>query len=330
MISIRKNTLRKITWYLVFSFITILLTLYFYPIYTSGDLLHYNNFYNNVNEYTISQAFPFYKASLGTQEPIYFLTTYVLSNYITKLTFSILANVIITILIVRIIFNSSIQISMIFFAIAFYSCFYILVLFIPADRLKLALLIYLLGLNTKSIPLRYFWFALSILTHVQTILLVLADFSFNYLGRFFKSFKIKKTALYILILGAIALVFIGFILFNHVIGKYNAYTNMDHSFNGGIDSVIKTIVFMYLSIFIAFNKKVEIILMFIPLIISSYIIGEERIIIFCFFIFVSLLIHQKTKIKYLIYLPFLGYYSLSSYRFIMNIIQYGNGFPISN
>lgn len=320
--------LEKKLFYLSSIIITFAITYYVYPLYYAGDLLHYNNYYYSVAQYNIKEAFSFYRASLGTQEPVYFLTTYFSSIYINKIYYSIIVNIIISILAIRLILIHHIKVSKIFFLIAFFSCVYTLVLFIPADRLKLSLLFFLVGFNIKSPYARYIWFTISFLTHVQILLLLLAEFSYNYLGKTIKTFKIKKTTLWLLIFGSIAIIIAVVILFEHIFLKYEAYTKSPRNIAEILLSSSKVAIFMLLTLMISNTKKVETILIYTPFFLFSLIVGESRIIIFCFYIFACFLLKKRSNIKYLIYTPFLIYYAISSYNFIRNVYLYGNGFPI--
>ncbi|MBS7834587.1 hypothetical protein J7620_06435 [Wohlfahrtiimonas chitiniclastica] len=311
--------------YIIFVITSCLITVIVYPKYYLGDLYYYNDYYQGVRSYSFKEAFIYYQNSLGTQEPIYFLITYFSSFFISKLSYSIIVNALLSFLVIRIVVKKNINISMLFFILAFYSCFYVLVLLIPADRLKLSLVIFLLGLNCSSVYLRYFWFSISILTHVQTLFLVIATFNYSYLGKLFRSFKISRVAVFLIIIGTLILGFIIFFLMDHIIIKYQAYTRMDHSFQGGPIAIIKISVFIILSLFLT-KKHLEVMLAFLPMLAFSAVLGEERVLIFCFFIFCFFILKLKSKIKYFIYSPFLLYYGYQGYKFILSITIYGNGF----
>ena len=67
------------------------ISLVIFPYFFSGDQEFYRNFYEGVSELPFTEAFSFYKSSLGTSEPGYFLLVYVFSSLMSKdLLFSIL------------------------------------------------------------------------------------------------------------------------------------------------------------------------------------------------------------------------------------------------
>lgn len=303
------------------------LTIFIYPLYYGGDLEHYNNYYYGVESYNIQNAFKYYNQALGTQEPIYFLITYFAASLgINKLLLITLVNVTISYLIFRLIYSTRPQTPYLFLLIAYFSCFYILVILTSAERLKFGLLFYLIGMNCKSMRMRYFWFSISFFTHVQMSLLIIADFNYYYLTPAIKTGRIRSTVIFLLFTSLIVAFLSAFYLKDHILNKLNAYSSMTDAFQGGVISTTKVLVFLACTFLFSKKNYLGVFLVYLPIIVFSYFLGEERVLIFCYFIFCSFFLQSNQPIKYLIYIPFLLYFGLKGIIFINNIVTYGNGF----
>ena len=203
--------------------------------------------------------------------------------------------------------------------------FYSLALFFSAERLKFSLLFFVLFLyyfNNKRKGLLLLF--LSVLTHVQTVLLL----SSTYINRiyrrcliFFKTGRLKKTP-YFLVALVVSIAFV-YILKDHLSSKFNSY--IGQGFN--LISISKPFMFVILSYFANKNKKdfMKILILFLPIIVGSFIFGESRIVIFAYFLFLFVSFKKSPRINIYILLTSL-YFFYKGVLFLDNVMLYGNGY----
>lgn len=73
------------------------------PYYIYGDQLHYKRIYDGVSYFNLSDAYSFYKANIDSQEPVYFLLSWVSSTLgIDKIYFVTFFNVLLSFLLISI------------------------------------------------------------------------------------------------------------------------------------------------------------------------------------------------------------------------------------
>ncbi|WP_338525660.1 hypothetical protein NUH87_08935 [Pseudomonas batumici] len=306
--------LQAFLWALPFFFGSLLV----FPYALLGDQEFYRHFYAGVAGLPVSEAFQFYRDSLGTSEPGYFLFSYVVAPFFDKdLIFSI----------VNFFFGYHIflwmlrnNVSRILFP-AVYLNFYVLVLAFSAERLKLSLLFFLMG-SAQAGFFRYFFYAFSVLTHVQTLMLLVAAqvrkilFIMNrlLLGRIEKGFL----SLSFLMVG-IVLVLI--VLREHIESKISFYAGAW----GGVDSILKPVIFTVLSICYARSRRVEALLASLPMVLAAYFIGAERVVIFSYFVFMYYGLQSRRGMNVSVVLTLL-YFIYKGVEFLTAVVLYGDGF----
>lgn len=57
----------------IFSLLAFLMSLCVFPYYTSGDQYYYIKFYEGISNYNLIGGYVFYRNSIGSGEPIYYL-----------------------------------------------------------------------------------------------------------------------------------------------------------------------------------------------------------------------------------------------------------------
>ena len=303
---------------LLFGLLSFLLSLYIFPYYTKGDQIYYINFYENIKDYNLFEGLIFYKLSLGTVEPVYYLLVYFF-NFINKsLLFSII-NGILGFVLAKLLLIRKFHPFLLFCQLF---NFYLLVLFFSAERLKLSLLFFSLALllNTKKTKSVVLFYVVSILSHSQTLILLITTFFSNYFVNLnnkvskIKVGKFKKITIFILFI----LVF--FLLKNHILEKIIAY-----SVNIGIGNILKPILFLILTLLLTNERSIKIITIFLPIIISSFILGGERIVIFSYFIFFYYAMLNKRGFNFGIIISTI-YFVIKGVFFLINVIKYNDGF----
>ena len=302
----------------VWAFPALVMSLIVFPYVVTGDQEFYRSFYEGVAELPFAQGFDFYKSSLGTSEPGYFLLAYLFSGLISKdLLFSILNFILFHQLFLWMLRN---DVSRFLYPLCYLN-FYILVLAFSAERLKLSLLLFLIGCCASSVW-RVLFFIASIFSHVQVLILivltqirklyeVLSDLVLGRVGYGFLSLSILSLFMIIVL----------FLLKGHIVSKLHAYIGVW----GGEEAMLKPLVFTVLSMLYAQNNRLEAFAASLPLVVCAYFVGGERIVIFSFFVFMFYALQFKRGLNWGVAITSL-YFSYQGLFFVVNIFSHGDGF----
>lgn len=301
----------------IFSSITLCLSLYITPYYVDGDQFYYSTFYSNIVDFDIFNGYIYYNSTLGAQEPFYYLLIYFCSKLgIAKEILMTIVNVLFSYLLINLLQKLRVNI---FVAFSFLLNYYFLVLLFSAERLKVALTVLLFSFVVASRFWKFFLSVFSFLFHFQLVFLLVSVVLDN-----IKSFfiKIKNFIVrWLLVLMLIIFVVVLFMLFrNHLLLKYLAYSGQENFLN-----IIKPGVFLILTLLIGKGARLKIFMQFLPLIIASVMLGEDRIVIFCYFVFLVYALNIKNGFNFLVLITSF-YFVIGGYSFIQNILQYGTGF----
>lgn len=306
---------------ILYALITFVMSLLLAPLFINGDQVSYHAFYNNCFDLvSLSQEFKCYNSTLGTQEPIYFLVIKIFHTFFDKNFLMSIFNSIVVFLFVKIVYKFYIRTILIhLFFILFFLNYYVVVLFFSAERLKLSvlfLLISLLLIGLKSV----FSKVLMILTHMQMIFIFFVDF----IHGFFEKNNRKLWVKFVTVIGgSILLGIIYYYMRDHIDRKVIGYSNRTAESDLGLISLLKSSIFVLLT-YVSVQKNI-VILIQIPLLIGSYILGSGRMLIMSFFVYIACLIYFKGKVDFLGYIV-LFYFAFKSIEFWQNVIRYGTGF----
>lgn len=306
---------------LLVSVLTIAISYYFSLYYVNGDQSHYTSFYNDIKNADILTAFIMYKNYLGTSEPVYFIIVFLVSNFIDKKIFMSVINGVFMFYLSKLMISHRISKTFIFSLIF---NFYILSLFLAAERLKFSLLFFVLFIyffqNKKS---RRLFLTLSILSHIQTLLLLFSGYINKLLKLVYNAFiKLKiRRSFYIIVVVILCILFFYF-LHDHIVSKVNFYIRAGFD----ISNIFKPIVFLMFTCLIYKKDFSKLLFMFLPLILGSYFLGETRIVIFAYFLFLYLSFKRSPSINIYIIITSI-YFTYKGFFFLNNIMLYGNGYP---
>ena len=302
----------------VWAFPVLILSLFIFPYVTAGDQAFYRLFYEGASELSFSLGFVFYKMSLGTSEPGYFLLSYLLSSVMPKdVLFSVLNFALFQQLFLWMLRH---DVSRALFPVL-YCNFYLLVLAFSAERLKLALFFFMIGCSTAGL-LRLLCLAVSVSTHVQVLILIAltqveklkAVGSELFQGRI--GYGFVSLVFLITLMSAIL-----FVLRSHIESKLGAY----YGVWGGPGATLKPLVFTLLSVHYSKGSKLEALLVSLPLVLCAYLVGDERIVIFSYFVFMFYALQANRGINVGVVLTSL-YFSYKGLLFLSYIISFGDGF----
>lgn len=315
---VKKNTLiSEIVYGFLFCFIFIL-SLLLTNIYTGGDQFIYNNAYDSLKGQTLIEAFVSYRFNISSDEPIHFLITWIFSNlnFPKDLLISV-SNVLLMSFLFRILQRWNVSLSIIFLIII--SNFYLYVLYFAAERLKFGFLFFLISYFYLGDSIKkYFYLLLSFLSHVQ-ILIFPFIFLLSNLNKFFS----LRNLLIIIFIGVPICFGIGYYIYDHLLSKYNAYSELAVSKSVFLNTW-QIFFFMILS-FLYTNKWLKAGFVFAIIAIFSAFLGPERItmIAFIYFMYFSLRVNRGLNLGVLLSSL---YYSIKTIFFVYNIIYFNNGF----
>jgi hypothetical protein len=297
---------------------------YIAPYNSEGDQQHYNKFYDGISSYSYLEGLIFYRSALGSSEPVYYSMVWLLADLIEKNSMMSLLNALLGTLLFQWMFKH--RVSM--FVIAMQSMnFYLLVLFFAAERLKLAVLflmisVYLLGW------LRYLFIGFSVLSHAQMVILIVARMFSTYtleLASILHGYIRRKTII-LYFFGIAAFIAILVPIYPHILQKYNHYSFRVSQVSVWYE-IIKPIIFMLMTLPYALklNTGLESFYMHVTLTIAIMFVGNDRLVIISFFIFMyyALRVHRGLNLGVLVLSVYFG---IKGIVFLNKIFLYGNGF----
>ncbi len=295
-----------------------LFSLQIYPEYIYSDQIGYRLFYEHVADYDIKDAFLLYQGMLGTSEPIYFLVVYFFADWLDK-------DVLMSLLNAALIYTSVIwlrrnKVSWLVLALLSLN-FYLMVLFFSAERLKLALLLLMLAVNSAGIK-RSVFAGLAFLSHTQTALLTINWITLKAVPAVSSLLRgeLRKSSLKMLVLCA-GLVVLVAQMSGHLQHKFSAYAET----SGGLVELLKPFLFVGLTLFYARRERINALVMHSPLLLAAFLIGGNRIVIFSYVIFLAYALRYRNGKNLGVFLTS-AYFIYQGIDFLNKIIEHGNGF----
>lgn len=305
---------------LLFSFTCFGLSYYYGQFYINGDQGHYIEFYENLSNFSLVEGYFKYFNALGAREPVYYIIVFFFNSLIPKLLLFSIFNFFLSFFIALGLLRLGMHPVILLLLIP---NFYLHVLFLAAERLKVSMTFLAVGLTFNVYKNQLVFIFLSILSHFQAILFFTSVFAkkiSNIITPIFKTSRIN-TKSFLTILFTI-------ILLSAVIYIYKD-TLLDKAFDrnkedGGIKSVFKPLIFFIFSLIYTKNKKFELALSFLPLIMLAFLIGEFRITIFCYFIFMFYGVQYRGGLNLGVILSS-TYFLFKGIFFLKEVFDYGTG-----
>lgn len=300
-----------------FSFYCFFISFYLFGLYSKGDSARYTYFYNSLHDYSFIDGYSFYETSLGASEPIYYVMIFFFNEIVNKTIFFSFLNAFFGFILSKRLLKIGMH-PILLILIAFN--FYFLVLLIPAERLKVSIIFLLLSVSDLGLRYRITSLILSLLSHFQTFILIAARFKDTikklYLSLRFGNIKnIFKIVLLFLILLSVPY------YFRDDIGEKLAAYNDE----GGIKALVKPFFFLILNLFYVSRDKFEIWIIHLPIMIAAFFIGDSRLVIFSFGIFLYYALQYKRGINFGTLISLL-YFAGKGIEFLINVKSNGHAF----
>ena len=288
--------------------------------YTEGDQTLYLKFYEIQKELPIYSIFNKEKFIIDTSEPLFKLLIWIGSNLeIDKKIYTSAFNLILALGLILFLKKEKAPLHFYFFILFNY---YLIILFTAAERLKYAY-VFLIYSTFVSYKLKYFFILLATLCHAQIIIFLigyLPYFIFKFIQN--QSLKLKfLTILYFIILLLLIYLFREkikiFLEFAYY--KFTSY-ELDYSFTSYFKILILSFSFMLVT-----KKPIKLFIIYLPMIIISYFIGDQRINILIFTIGMYYVIIEK-QFTHPIIIILMIYYFIKSIFVLYNIFKYNQAY----
>lgn len=261
---------------------------YISSITLNGDNANYFRGWKTLTDTSFFEAFKLHSLEVGSIEPVYFIFAFLTNSFLNYEMFILLLNLFFLISI-YLFFKKYFRNYMIMYTYTIITNVYVYVAILETHRLKLAIMFFLLSI--VFIGKRKYFTILSILSHLQIILIYISIELNNFIVRLLK-FKLN----YKIFIFFILIILIIFIFNSHIISKLQYY-----QFN---ELPIKTIllVFCYCFYIFIFNIKRNSFfysLVFVVLFLSFFISGDRlNLFIVTYIVTVELndLLHNKKEL----------------------------------
>lgn len=306
------------------TFASFIFSLFIGNLYVDGDQIYYTEAYRLVKGLDLVEGFFLYRSQISSEEPIHFFIIWIFSNIgVEKNLLMSLMNAFLILVITRILLIWKVNRFIIFSTIV--TNFYILVLFFSAERLKFSIIFILLSIliiNKKKTSL--FFAILSVLTHTQTSLLIIASSFGNFMSNILninKSFFLNLNfwkLIFIIFFGVTL-----FLLKEHLSSKFSSYSDISKS-KSFIENAWQSIIFLLFSLWYS-KRRVATFFLFTIIILSASLVGSDRITILAYFFFMSYALRINRGFNLGVVLSII-YFGFKSTIFLSNIFQFGHGF----
>ena len=311
--------------------VVILLLSFLYAIFTHilqgyvnfGDYSTYKLSYESLPDTGVVEGYLNYRAQLGAGEPIYYLLTYVISNFGLHFEiFNSILNFALVSLSISILTRSGLAI--IWIVLIIFPSYYLLVLSIDVLRLKTAIIFFILALRHIG---KNKFFLLSVLSQFQIIAYYAAWFFSAFLDKFLRIINRKSLIININLFsvlknfGILSLLILFMLVFlSYLIEKVAHYADQ-----GSVWTLLPLCVFPFL-IGLNFGFASKRFYFIIPLVAMAFFVGPGRVTVMIYAAFLYMTSQLELKKFLLLNIPFSAYYSTKTYLYMSALIEYGSGF----
>ena len=282
---------------------------------TGGDQIGYRELYYNLATADINEIIPLAYINVGGGEPVSVFILWIGAiSGIDKDIYISLLNVLLVALLYQTTYRNKVSTSMTAFLLL---NFYIIVLMVSAERLKISYIFLLLAVNVKGNG-RIFFLLTAIFAHFQTIILLLSFLVGKLLKLNYKEFSSKKILLLFCLIPFLFYLFNSF--FQGMFYKFTTYkSNFPISEFFGIFLLIASSILLV-------KEKLKFLIMLLPIFLSIYYLGGTRVNMIAVTFVLYYLIEQK-QISSIVNYPLMSYFVIKAFLYVNLIVKYGDGFP---
>ncbi|MEW7009884.1 hypothetical protein [Lentilitoribacter sp. EG35] len=297
-----------------------LLTFTISGFYTAGDQLGYHSAYSIIRGVDISFGFELYKSYISTVEPVHYLISAIGSNFlIDKNLYYGFINGVLAVYIVR--WMQNLGVSYIFTLPFIFTNYYVLVLYLAAERLKLSVLFLMLAAVLLSNKHRISALFFALLSHMTIIILISGRF-FEYLITM--QIENRKEVANLILKGIVllAVMLMLFVFFGEYLlwKSYQYYSIADNTFS----RFLPTFSCFSLSIYYAKGIKRPIVF-FLPIFLAFIFFGGARVNMFAYFAFLYFALPVNSGVNFGTIVSS-TYLTFKSCAFLYNVFTIHQGF----
>lgn len=300
----------------IFCFI---LTLWIDPSYTGGDPSLYRYVYDALATETLRHGFFFYSVILSSTEPLYYLLVWSLSHLgIPREVFIGASSAILAFLAVKLLVKRGANIVLATLIVS--TSFYFILLFTTTERLKIAIIFLIASVLLANRPWIAIVFAfLATASHIQVAILYLS-FATIYMTNQLREAIVTKS-LSPRVIGTTGAVFVVvlasyYVIGNQIASKAGAYVGL------GETSDLLRVLPLFLATLWYSKDRLSVILLFLPIIALTPIVGYGRLNIFSYFILLYYCVEKRRGFNIVVLIT-TAYFAYSSYAFISRIREFG-------
>jgi len=295
--------------------LVMLLSIVIVPMYTDGDPGAYRRVYDTLPNLDLIDGFEFYANQLTSREYVHYVLTWIGSRYVERDLFIVVSNGLLAYAATSALLN--LRASVVVALSVVLTNFYMLVLYFAAERLKYAF--FFLALSIIQID-RLKWAlalsTLSVLSHVQMLIVYTSLMSSGLSSALLKDGVRKLAKLTLIALGALVPVWL---LRDYIGFKMSAYFD-----SRTVLELARIVVFALLAMWYSQDKR-QTVALFIPVMIAVFVVGGDRVNMFGYFLFLYYGVQVKGGWN-LGVLATSTYFAYSSFTFLRNVIEHGDGF----
>jgi len=295
-----------------------------------GDRVIYDNLFEEIKGLTIYEAFILFRASTGSVEPLSFLSTFISSRlFLSSWFFQVILNCIVYLLLYCFL---SLKKAPLFLYPLVFSNFYVLVFCLSADRQKLGFIFLLCSAISSVRWKKAIFFVLSILSHFQFAILLIASLAyqaalvskkpFSQINSPSRLLVFSSVLAVVLCLALLSVQFMGLnTVYLTILGKLDRYTA-----GVSLSSAI-AVLSVFFAVLLSFRPVVyadlAAILSVLPF---MMFIRQGKILVILFMVLFFLWLSKKRCFSWFFFLPVLGYFSGRSWLLVSGIFDGGNPF----
>ena len=300
---------------------TFLFSLWYLNQYYLGDQQFYNRFY-----YSLVQADPRHWARLqeihlGSAEPLYRYVIGAAAYYdVDRIVYLSLWN---GLLIGSIVYLAIKTRCSLVFAILLLTNYYVFVLLGPAERLKFAYICLVLGFAADNLKLRFALSAISIFFHTQALVQFASSAGYYFISNLRVIFMSPLYLLLLVVFGSVSIGAILYIFFEFVgvsvVLKMDVYSNESE----GLLEAIQWGMIL-LGGLVVFRGRLAYFIGMLPMGVLTILFGN-RVNVATLVFFAALVMTQE-KTRHPLVLVVMGYMSVKSIPFMLDVVKYGTGY----
>jgi hypothetical protein len=259
--------------------------------------------YNLISDLDLIDGYEKFFINTGGAEPISFLFFYTFSKFVSIESFNWFLNTVLLFVTFKFLYNQ--RIKVLIFLPLLITNFYILLLEYGVLRLKIALIFWILSLNTLNKKKSNLFYFLSFLSHFQMALILVIKLLVDIVVK--RNIKIKFSFIFFLVI----LTF----LYEKILNKFLLYSSELH--------FPFKIVLFFIPMFFVINRIKNLSITFIVFFFVGVIIGEERLIILLFFLLLSeyLLFAKRDLIRGVLLVFYCLYFSVKGIFFAQSLVN---------